>query len=173
MARRSAASLVAALSLAAVTVTVTVTGAADAAPPRAGLLVAGQSLGGVRLGMTPTQVEAAWGNEFGRCRNCVEPTWYFTYKPFQPYGAGVTFRRGRVDAVFTLWAPAQWRSSNGLRVGDVAARVGSLYGELLEVECGSYSALILHEGRTTTLFYVYGEKVWGFGLNLAAVPACR
>jgi hypothetical protein len=165
MARRSAAAgAVAALLVAA---------PAGAAPPTAGVLVPGKSLGGVRLGMTPPQVERAWGSRFGRCRDCSKPTWYFTYKPFQQVGAGVSFSRGRVDAIFTLWSPAGWSSSSGLRIDDAAARVGTLYGELLEVQCGSYSALVLRNGPTTTLFYLYGEKVWGFGLSLAAVPACH
>ena len=79
---------------------------AAAKPPPAGVLVPGQSLGGLRLGMTPHQVTAAWGTTHGRCRSCMNTTWYFNYAPFTPQGAGVEFREGHVAAIFTLWAPA-------------------------------------------------------------------
>jgi hypothetical protein len=141
-----------------------------AALPQAGV---GVSLGGVQLGMTPAQVRATWGDRFGRCRDCREPTWYYTYRRFAPQGAGVSFARGRVDAVFTVWSPRGWRTTQGLRIGDAAARVGTLYGTLLEAQCGSYSALVARRGPTTTVFYVYADKVWGFGLSRAEVPACR
>jgi len=39
---------------------------AAAAPPRKGVFAPGRSLGGLRLGMTPAQVRAAWGSSFGR-----------------------------------------------------------------------------------------------------------
>jgi len=67
--------------------------------PKHGTLVPFQTLGGVRLGMSPAQVQAAWGTRFGRCRGCAEPTWYYTYRAFTPTGAGVSFRAGKVDSV--------------------------------------------------------------------------
>jgi hypothetical protein len=149
------------------------TAVAAAAPPRAGILVPGRSLGGVALGATEAQVRAAWGDRFGRCRACPHPTWYFNQRPFEPKGVGVEFRGGRVSALFTLWGPDGWRSSRGLRIGDAAARIGTLHGPVIRVECGGYAALTRMDGRTVTAFYVVEDEVWGFGLMRPDVPACR
>jgi hypothetical protein len=145
---------------------------AAAAPPRAGVLDPGRSLGGLRLGATPAQVRAAWGSAYGVCRGCRVRTWYFTYERFKPQGAGVEFRGGRVSALFTLWSPPGWRTTKGLRIGDPVARVTLLYGPLTRTECGAYYALTL-PGRGTTAFYVVGEKVWGLGLIRPGRSPCR
>ena len=145
---------------------------AAAKPPPAGVLVPGKSLGTLRLGMTGADVRARWGASFGRCRSCVRVTWYYTYAPFHPQGAGVEFRAGRVAAIFTIWSPAAWHTPTGLRIGDAAARVTQLYGALPRVRCGRYDALTI-PGSTTTAFYLREEKVWGFGLSRAGVPVCR
>jgi hypothetical protein len=143
-----------------------------AKPPPAGLVVPGKSLGGLRLGMTPRQVRAAWGSDYGRCRACPRATWYYNYAPFKPQGAGVEFERGRVTAIFTLWAPAAWHTPRRLAIGDPAARITQLYGALPRVRCGRYDALTL-PGPVTTAFYVREEKVWGFGLSRAGAQLCR
>jgi hypothetical protein len=143
-----------------------------AAPPQHGVLVPGSSLGGLGLGMTPAQVRATWGTRYGRCRNCSDTTWYFTYTKFQPSGAGVQFRRGVVVAIFTLWAP-NWRTSRGLLIGDAEARVTALYGPLLTIRCTDYDALVSSRGGVQTVIYVRDGTVWGFALSSAAVPACR
>ena len=137
---------------------------AAAAPPRAGVLVPGVSLGGLRLGMTPPQVRAAWGSGFGTCRDCTATTWYFTFRPFTRQGAAVAFRRGGVAALYTLWAPAGWRTPKGLAIGDPAAKITGLYGPMPLEQCVGYSALLLRRGATLTAFYVVDTKVWGFGL---------
>lgn len=146
--------------------------AASAALPQHGVLVPGRSLGGIRLGMTPAQVQALWGTRYGRCRGCVQPTWYFNYRKFQPQGAAVRFRRGRVDAVWTLWLPPGWHTPGGLRLGQNALEVTVRYGALVSVPCGSYRALIRTKGRVTTAFYLYGQRLWGFGLMPAGAAAC-
>jgi hypothetical protein len=141
--------------------------------PQQGLVVPGKSFGGLRLGATTTQVQTAWGPRYGRCRDCSGPTWYFTYKRFEPQGAGVSFRSGLADSFFTIWSPPGWHTNRGLRVGDPAQRVTQLYGVLPRVECGTYQALILLRGRIATQIYLYQEVVWGFGLSLAAAPPCH
>ena len=158
-AMRALAAVAAALTLASV--------------PARGVLVPGESLGGLRLGMSQAQVRAAWCSGFGRCRGCADPTWYYTYRKFTPQGAGVSFRDGRTVAVFTLWSPTGWRTSRGLRIGDAEARVTSLYGALLRLHCGSYDALVASRPGSQSAIYVYAGKVWGFGLSSAAVPVCR
>ncbi len=141
--------------------------------PTQSLVVPGTSFGGLRLGATGAEVTAAWGPRHGLCRNCSLPTWYFTYKKFEPQGAGVSFRRGAAESYFTIWSPPGWHTDRGLKVGDPAARVTQLYGVLPRVECGTYSALVLRKGRTATQFYLYRDAVWGFGLSSAGAPACH
>lgn len=154
-------------------VALAVASGASAKPPGAGLLVPGKSLGGLRLGATKAQVRAAWGSRHGRCRDCRAQTWYFNLKPFEPQGAGVTFQRGHVVALFTVWSPPGWRTDRGLRIDDPAVRIAGLYGSLLRVNCGTYAALTLRRGRTTTSFYVVDERVWGFGLSRPGERVCR
>ena len=89
--------------------------AAATALPRAGVVLEGQSLGGVRIGWSRAMVIAAWGDRYARCRSCARETLYFNERPFQPQGAGVELRKGRVIAVFTLWAPRRLAHRRGLR----------------------------------------------------------
>jgi hypothetical protein len=147
--------------------------AAAGKPPPAGVLAPGKSLGGLRLGMTPAQVKAAWGADFGRCRNCIKRTWYYNYAPFTPQGAGVEFRSGRVAGIFTLRSPAGWHTTKRLRIGDPKVRITELYGALLRIGCTGYDAMTLVTPKATTTFYVQDEKVFGFGLSRAEVPVCR
>ena len=147
--------------------------AAAAAPPRAGVLDPGRSLGGLSLGASQAQVKAKWGPSFGRCRKCPTPTWYFTYRRYKPQGAGVSFRDGRVEAIFTLWAPPGWRTPSGLKIGDPASKISQLYGPLSRTPCGQYSALILPLAGGVNVFYVSNRKLWGFGLLNFLVQPCR
>jgi hypothetical protein len=139
--------------------------------PQHGVFVPFRSLGGLRLGATQPQVARAWGKH-GVCDGCASPTWYFTYKPFTQQGALVTFRRGRVVSLATLWQPVGWHTPSGLLLGDDAARVTAVYGGLATVNCGSYLAYALTRGKVTTAFFVVDNRLWGFGLSLAPVPVC-
>ena len=141
--------------------------------PQPGVLVPGTSLGGLRLGATPAQVERTWGRFHGTCRGCAHRTWYFTYQRFDRHGAGVEFRHGRVAAIFTLWQPTGWRTSRGLALGAPSAQVSTLYGALPNVRCGTYTALTQVRRRSVTAFYLVGDTVWGFGLMRPQVPVCR
>jgi hypothetical protein len=148
--------------------------AAALALPTNGILVVGKSLGGIRLGMTPAQVEHVWGKRYGRCRSCRQTTWYFAYRKFRPEGAAVRFRRGRVDSVWTLWSPLGWRTRDAtLAIGMNALEVNSRYGALVSIPCGTYQGLILTRGDVTTTFYVYGQKLWGFGIGRPGTSPCR
>lgn len=164
---------VAVVAAAALAVGLAGSAAAGAAPPRNGVFEPGRSLGGLRLGMTPAQVRAAWGTAYGRCRNCRTPTWYFNYTRFSPQGAGVEFRRGRVDAIFTLWSPTGWRTTRNLRIGDDEASVTATYGALTRGECGSYRVLLLPRGRVVSAFAIVSGRVWGFALLRAPSRPCR
>ena len=150
-----------------------VVAAAAANPPRVGILVPGRSLGGVRLGASPARVTRAWGRRNGVCRGCRVRTWYFNYRLFRPQGAGVEFRRGRVSALFTLWSPHGWRSSDGIAIGDPISRVTGRYDGLAETRCRGYAAYALSGPRATTWFYGARGLVYGFGLSRAGTRACR
>jgi hypothetical protein len=141
--------------------------------PSHGVLVPGKSLGGVSLGMTQAQVRSEWGDTHGRCKGCAQETWYFNYRAFTPQGAAVRFKKQRVDAVWTLWQPPGWRTADGLRLGVAAAQVTSRYGALVTITCGSYRALIRTKGRVTSVYYLFGEKLWGFGLSLPGAVPCH
>jgi hypothetical protein len=146
---------------------------AAAAPPTAGVLVPGRSLGGIELGATEAEVERRWGRAYGVCRGCAAKTWYFNYFAFQPRGAGVELRRGRVAAVFTLYQPPGWRTTRGLVLGDSVAHVTSVYGALVRRECGGYAVLVLPGRGATTGFYVLDDRLWAFGLFRPGLPLCR
>lgn len=137
---------------------------AGAAPPEKGVFVPGASLGGLELGMTQAQVRQAWGGRFGVCRDCARPTWYFNYRPFEPKGAAVVFRRGRVAHVFTLWQPDGWRTRDGRALGEPREEVedGLLVRD--ERRCDGYTAILSPGRGSESVFYVYRDRLWGFGL---------
>jgi hypothetical protein len=145
---------------------------ASAATPRTGLFVPGESLGGVRLGMSQKEVLAAWGEQHGVCKDCEEPTWYFNYKPFAPQGTGVVFDQGRVVHAFTVWRPPGWKTPENLFLAADASDVARLYGSLDKRECARYEALLLPGKRVTSVFYVFRDKVWGFGLMKPGDSPC-
>jgi hypothetical protein len=140
--------------------------------PQRGVLVPGQSLGGLRLGMTQAQVQGLWGRQFGRCRKCERETWYFNYEKFHPEGAAVRFRNGRVDAVWTLWKPHGWHVGT-LDLGSPSAAIAARWSALVTIPCGSYDARILTKGTVTTVFYVYTDQLWGFGLSRPGRSPCH
>jgi hypothetical protein len=137
---------------------------AGAEPETGGRFTPGESLAAVELGMTRQEVLATWGARHGVCRACAEPTWYFNERPFQPEGTGVVFERGRVTHAFTVWQPPGWATPEGLELGAPGGEIGATYGELTERACRGYSALLLEDEGAVSVFYVYEDEVWGFGL---------
>ena len=148
-------------------------GGATARLPRAGVLVPGTSLGGLRLGMSASRVRALLGGNFGRCRSCAWETWYYGYRPFTPAGLAVELRGRRVAAVFTMWSPSRWRSPEGLVLGDPAEQVTATYGPLTRRSCTGYDVLVLPGTGATTAFMVVDERLWGFILAGPRAPLCR
>jgi hypothetical protein len=146
---------------------------AVAAPPEAGVLVPGRSLGGIELGATKAEVERRWGRAYGVCRGCKTETLYFNYFAFQPRGAGVELRQGRVVAVFTLYQPLSWRTNRDVALGESEVRVTSVYGALVRHECGGYAVLVLPGRGATTAFYILGDQIWAFALLRPGLPFCR
>ena len=159
-------------AVAAVLVALAVAGSASAAPPRGGLFVPGKSLGGIRLGMTPGQVKARWGTDYGVCRGCLDQTWFFTYIKYLPEGAGVSLRDGRVVAIFTHWSPKGWHTANGVRIGDPSSAVTRRFRTLPPTTCATYSVITVVGPNLISAFYVVNDKVWGFGLQTTRVNPC-
>jgi hypothetical protein len=137
---------------------------ASAEPPTGGAFRPGESLAGVRLGMTRSEVLGTWGKRHGVCRACRQATWYFNERAFRPEGAGVVFSRGRVVHAFTVWQPDGWETPEGLGLSDPAGDIGATYGELAEEDCGDYLALVRDDASSRSAFYVFEHEVWGFGL---------
>jgi hypothetical protein len=147
-------------------------GVSRAAPPDAGVLVPGRSLGGVTLGASFDDVVAAWGRAYGRCRSCSAETLYFNRFAFRPEGAGVEIRGGRVVAVFTLWAPSGWRTAEGLAIGEPELRLRSTYAPLRQTACRGYEAFVLPGSVSRSVVYVVDGDVWGFGLLARGHAVC-
>jgi hypothetical protein len=147
-------------------------GVAAGGPPDQGVLIPGISLGGVQLGWTKAQVEAAWGGAEGHCRSCPRDTLYFNRYAFRPQGVGVELVRGRVVAIFTLWAPAAWRTSLGLRIGEPLIRVEATYPGAIHTPCSGYDAYETVGRRAQSVIYVSDGKVWGFGLLRSGRSVC-
>lgn len=140
--------------------------------PNDRVFVPGTSLGGVRLGMTKADVLRAWGKRHGVCRDCRRTTWYFNYRPFEPQGTGVVFARGRVAHAFTLWQPDGWRTAGGLALGDDPEAVREAHAVLEERSCDGYTALVARAPLAHSVFYVYRDELWGFGLTEPAGSPC-
>ena len=143
--------------------------------PQHGVLTPGKSLAGVALGTTPSAVRARWGDRYRVCGDCRERTWYYLAEPAggDPSGVGVSFRRGRARALFTLGSPPGWRTREGLRLGDDVTRVRSLYGDVALRVCIGYRALSMHRAGAVTSIYATGESVYGFALTVPGEPVCR
>lgn len=141
--------------------------------PKAGALVPGHSLGGVRIGQSRQAVRAALGTFYGTCRDCRRPTWYFTYHPFTRPGLGVEFTRGRVSAVYTLWHPTGWHARHRLGFGTLPLVVHRLVGRTATVVCRGYEVLVRDSRHARDAYYLYGGRLWGFGLFPRGANPCR
>jgi len=141
--------------------------------PAQGVLAPGKHLGGVELGDTQREVRARWGSRYTLCAVCKRPTWLYTYRAGSPGGAAVSFRSGRVSAVFTLGVPRGWRTSRGVRLGDPAEKVLTVYGALPWSRCVGYGAVSIRRPGIVSSIYTFGESVYGFALTLPSEPVCQ
>lgn len=167
--------LAAAALLAAATLAGVAAASATASFPQRGVLVPGKSLAGVQLGDSQATVKARWGGRYRVCSQCGEPTWYFIYDgpKDEPLGAGVTFRAGKVAAVFTLGSPTGWHTTQGLLLGEQIDRVRELYGSLKWRLCIGYGALTMRKPGVVTSIYTNGEAVYGFALTRPYESVCQ
>jgi hypothetical protein len=146
---------------------------AAAGLPKAGALVPGRSLGGVRIGESPAAVRAALGDSYGSCRGCPRRTWYFNYRPFGEQGLAVEFEGARVSAVYTLSRPVGWHAPRGLRFGATPLTVHDSAGTLRTVTCHDYTALVRDSAHARTAYFLYAGRLWGFGLFRRGAAPCR
>jgi hypothetical protein len=149
------------------------TASAAAGLPRAGALVPGRSLGGIRIGESPRAVRAELGTFYGACRGCSRRTWYFTYRPFEKQGLAVEFTRGRVSGLYTLWRPKGWHGEHRLGFGSTPLAVHALVGSTQTVVCRGYDALVQDTAQARTAYYVFSGRLWGFGLFRRGASPCR
>jgi hypothetical protein len=151
-------------------------GLAAQALPTAGVLAPGKSLGGLKIGMTMTQVKSLWGSNYKLCpkSDCKNATvWYYIYGRGEPLGAAVRFRNQKVSAVFTLGSPTGWHTAEGLGMGEQIDKVNSLYGQLVWHVCIGYGAMSMRTGNTVTSIYTTGEAVYGFAITSPAEAVCQ
>jgi hypothetical protein len=141
--------------------------------PKTGALVPGRSLGGIRLGESPHAVRTALGRFYGACRGCARRTWYFTYRALGKQGLALEFERGRVSAAYTLWRPEGWHAPNGLRFGATPLTVHNRVGTLRTITCRGYVALVRDTAHARTAYYLFGGRLWGFGLFRRGATPCR
>jgi hypothetical protein len=146
--------------------------AAAPAPPRTGVVVEGRTFGGLPLGLTQTQVRTRWGRRFGVCRDCLAPTWYYTFRAYQGQGIGIQFRHGRSVAYFTLGAP-HWRTGKGLAVGNPVASIQKAYGSIPTINCTGYTVEQAVFRGKLLIVYLNAGQVYGLGLSEPDVNPCR
>jgi hypothetical protein len=145
--------------------------------PSNGVLVPNESLAGIRLGDTPAHVRATIGSSYTVCRGCARPSWFYLRpKGFAgaESGLGVTFRDGRVVAVYTLGMPRGWHSSTGVAVGDDQSTLNRRYGGSLKLTtCIGFMAHSTRRSGTVTTYFTQESFVSGFALTVPSETVCR
>jgi hypothetical protein len=146
--------------------------------PTRGVLVAGKSLAGVRIGMTEKQVQAVWGHRYRLCDKSIcqkWQTWLYQYNTGEGLGAAVVFENHKVTSVFTLGSPDGWRTDKGLKMGDVISQVYDYYNTTSSTKCLGFNALSMKDPATkiTTSFYASSGYVYGFALTAPSQPICQ
>jgi hypothetical protein len=138
--------------------------------PVRGVLVPGRSLGGIKLGDTGGKVLALWGRDYTMLPG--QPmTWLYLSPTGDPYGAGVSFREGKVTAIFTLGGIRGWRRSDGLRVGQLFSKFNDPQGKT--TACDGYGAISSHGRNAVTSILTNGQSVYGFALTRPSEPVCH
>jgi hypothetical protein len=145
--------------------------------PAKGVFVPNESLAGIHLGDSPAQVRAAVGTRYTVCRGCARPSWFYLepagFKGAES-GLGVTFRDGRVVAVYTLGMPRGWHSTTGVEVGDDQSRLSRLYGRSLKLtECIGFMAHSTRRPGSVTTYFTQESFVTGFALTVPSETVCR
>ena len=118
-------------------------------------------------------MERSWGRAYGVCKGCRHETWYFNYFAFQPRGAGVELRAGRVAAIFTLYQPEGWHTNRGLGSATPSRASRSSTARSSAASAAATPSSCCRDARATTAFYVLDNRLWAFGLYRPGLPLCR
>ena len=153
------------------------TSSATAALPRAGLIVPGRSIAGLRLGVTARAARKAWGIP-AQCGTAAG-VHYCRYATARPLSGFVSFvlTRGRVSSIsleaaynpttkrFVETGPlASFRTAKGIRIGSTAAAVRHAYPSAGSAASGQ--ELTLTNAKRVTYFLLSSAgNVYGITLN--------
>ena len=74
--------------------------------------------------------------------------------------------------MWTLWKPPGWRVGT-LELGAPSAALTHRVGALVTVPCGQYDARIATRRGVTTVYYIYADQLWGFGLSRPSASPCH
>jgi hypothetical protein len=144
--------------------------------PMSGIVVAGTSLGGIKIGDTPARVQMLWGKRYQLCDagTCPLQTWLYEQAKGEPLGVGVSFVKGKVAAVFTLGSPDGWKTDRGLRMGDEESQVYTYYPTPFTTNCIGYDALSVRNQQTKIVTSIYASSgyVYGFAITAPGQPVC-
>jgi hypothetical protein len=169
--------------------------------PSHGVVVPGQSIGGITLGMTEQQVEQHWGHGFFVCTKCGKNlVWLFEYPGAEPLGAAIKFdapasagvtptstktttskvpstlaklnASAKVVAVFTLGSPLGW-GTKGAMMFDPVSNVYNLFGNTGDAQCIGYDALTVRIGSSTMSFYTASGVIYGYALTAPTQSPCQ
>lgn len=143
----------------------------QAALPVNGVLIRGQSLGGVALGDTTTKVRALWGRHYSICRTCDPKTWFYFNSATSDAGIAVGFRQGLVTAVYTLGMPSGWHTSDGVKLGSLLEQFNNPTGKT--TSCDGYGAVSTRSANAVTSILTNGQSVYGFALTRPSEPVCH
>ena len=145
--------------------------------PDQGVLVSGSSLAGIHLGDSMATVRALWGGHFTSCPgHTTTGMWCYLYPPpDDPVGAGVQFAGGKVVAVFTLGMTFGWRTTTGIKVGQMLDNPGGALSDGSKwLRCAGYSAKATPNGNgAVTSILTLGPSVYGFALTRPSVSPCH
>jgi hypothetical protein len=145
--------------------------------PDQGVLVSGRSLAGIHLGDSMATVRALWGGHFTSCPgHTTSGMWCYLYPPpDDPVGAGVQFAGGKVVAVFTLGMTFGWRTTTGIKVGQMLNDPGGAVSDGSKwLSCAGYSAKATPNGNgAVTSILTLGLSVYGFALTRPSVSPCH
>jgi hypothetical protein len=139
--------------------------------PVNGILVRGKSLGGVRLGESASAVRARWGSDYTVLSD-LPTTWLYMSPTGEPFGAAVSFRHRVVTAVFTIGG-IDWRTSSGLRVGQLVSRFNDPGPATTQTACIGYGAVSTRSGSAVTSILMQGQSIYGFALTRPYESICR
>jgi hypothetical protein len=140
--------------------------------PVNGVLVRGKSLGGVQLGESASDVRALWGSAYTVIGGA-PTTWLYMSPTGESVGAYVSFRNGVVTAVVTLGAIEGWRTSDGLRPGQLLSRFNDPSPATTQVACNGYGAISSRTGSAVTSILTLGQAIYGFALTRPYESVCR